>query len=828
MKKDFYRAFEDRYRGSRELIRGRQEVYLDFLRPLAVVVENPQAVDLGCGRGEFLEILLAAGFRARGVDLDEGMLEACVRLGLPAEKNEAVKFLGQVPSNSQAVVSAFHVVEHIAFEQLRMLVAEARRVLVPGGIMILETPNPENPRVGHYGFFMDPTHQKPIPPPLLSFVAEHQGFQRVKILRLQESLRLEDNKPVSLLDVLTGVSPDYSIIAQKNGSSEVTASLDSAFSRKYGVQIEHLTGRYDDSLKQGLEEAAQKGLELKAQQEEVAKSVGGLKDELAQQRKAQQEEVAKSVGGLKDELAQQRKAQQEEVAKSVGGLKDELAKQREAQQKEVAKSVGGLKDELAQQHKAQQEEVAKSVGGLKEELAKQRRAQQEEVAKSVGGLKDELAKQRKAQQEEVAKSVGGLKEELAKQRRAQQEEVAKSVGGLKEELAKQRRAQQEEVAKSVGGLKDELAQQRKAQQEEVEKSVGEAKKEIVAEIHSLIRNLVEQGEKNRLEVSAAIASVKDAMEGRIVEVAQYASEIQDSVVAASSHPIFRLLPWYSFRDKMLKIQKPNWINKKTRPVVAPKRPGLLRRLDRSIRKRRKMLAAAWNFDPVWYLETYPEVSAACVEPLSHYINFGKQEGRQKNKSHKRIGVALIRMVKALRKSSLTTAPQIFLEQLESAFWVVTLKQTGKPLEGLAKFSARNRYDEFRLGEELKNKTNIKVLLKLPFGIQRVSISFEDKYKIQKTVVTKIVKISNAKKTQPEKIVNQNYDGLVDLSVKRARATVWRQLEARLRIKRKAIFSKHLLTIQRPALNESGGFPTVALALNQQADKIFKEISRRNG
>jgi O-antigen chain-terminating methyltransferase len=203
------------------------------------------------------------------VDLDEGMLESCARLGLPAEKKEAVAFLSQVPSNSQAVVSAFHVVEHIAFEQLSMLVAEAHRVLVPGGIMILETPNAENPRVGSYTFFMDPTHQKPIPPPLLSFVAEHQGFQRVKILRLQESLRLEDNKPVSLLDVLTGVSPDYSIVAQKNGSSEVTASLDSAFSREYGIEIQQLTGRYDDSLRQGLEIGTQKTQELKAQQEEV-------------------------------------------------------------------------------------------------------------------------------------------------------------------------------------------------------------------------------------------------------------------------------------------------------------------------------------------------------------------------------------------------------------------------------------------------------------------------------------------------------------------------------------------------------------------------------
>ena len=529
MKTGFYRAFEDRYRGSRELIRARQEVYLDFLRPLEEAVENPQAIDLGCGRGEFLEILLASGFRACGVDMDEGMLEDCLRLGLHAEKGEAVKFLSQVPSNSQAVVSAFHVVEHIAFDELMALVAETHRVLVPGGIMILETPNPENPRVGHYGFYMDPTHQKPIPPPLLSFVAEHQGFHRVKILRLQESLILEDNKPISLLDVLTGVSPDYSIVAQKNGSSELTASLDSAFSREYGVQIQQLTGRYDDSLKQSLGEAAQKGLVLKAQQEAVEKSVGGLKEELAQQRKAQQEAVKTSIGGLKEELAQQRKAQQEAVKTSIGGLK--------------------------------------------------------------------------------------------------------------EELAQQRKAQQEAVEKSVGGLKEELVQQRKAQQEAVEKSVGEVKREIVAEIHSLIANLGEQVEKNRLAVSARIDSVKDRMEGRVVEVGEYAAKIQEAVVSPSSYLIPTPFSWYSYLYKMLNIKKPNWINEKNRPKTEPQKYGFWRRLERSIRKRRERLIGRIGFDREWYLQEYPEVGFSGIDPLDHYLRFGIDEGRWKSKRHKEKAIA---------------------------------------------------------------------------------------------------------------------------------------------------------------------------------------------
>ena len=468
-------------------------------------------------------------------------------------------------------------------------------------------------------------------------------------------------------------------------------------------------------------------------------------------------------------------------------------------------------------------ELARLAGKVEADAEQSAEGRQAFLA-TLGGLGLELGQVQK-EGEAVKTSIWGLKEELAQQRKAQQEVVEKSVGGLKEELAQQRKAQQEAVEKSVGGLKEELAQQRKAQQEAVERSVGEVKKEIVAEIHSLIVNLVEQGEKNRLEVSARIDSVEGNMEGRIVEVAKYATKIQEAVVSPSSYLIPAPFSWYSYLYKMLNIRKLSWVNNEKQSALESKRAGFWRRLERSIRKRRKILAAAWNFDPVWYLEAYPEVSKAGAEPLLHYINFGKQEGRHKNKSCEGIGTGLIRMVKALRKDSLTTAPRIILQKVESVFWVVTLKQAGRPLEGLLKISARNRYDELQFGEEFNNKKDHKILVKLPLGIQKITISFEDKFKIQKTVVTKITKVSNAKKSQPEKIVSQKYDTFVNLSEKPATETIWRELEARFRNKRKAIFPKPLLIIQKPALHESGEFPIVALTLNRKANDILKEIKR---
>lgn len=244
----FYRAFEERYRGSRDLIKGRLAVYLPFLKPLLDVYPDAVAIDLGCGRGEWLELLVCSGFKPTGVDLDSDMLEACRGLSLEVVQGDALVALSELPSASQVVVSAFHVVEHITFDQLRTLVAEALRVLKPGGLLIMETPNPENIVVATRNFYLDPTHQKPIPSELLAFVAEYAGFARVKTLRLQEPKELVNKYDLSLQDVFAGASPDFAIVAQKQAADDVLALTNEAFNLEYGLSLENLLSRWDDRL----------------------------------------------------------------------------------------------------------------------------------------------------------------------------------------------------------------------------------------------------------------------------------------------------------------------------------------------------------------------------------------------------------------------------------------------------------------------------------------------------------------------------------------------------------------------------------------------------
>jgi len=252
--RNFYRAFEDRHRGPRELIKSRLRIYLPFVEQLKAIYAECKVVDLGCGRGEWLELMAEKGFEAHGVDLDEEMLTDCCERELSVSKEDAINYLQDRPGESLVIISGFHVVEHLPFDTLQTLVSESFRVLKPGGLLILETPNMENLIVGTTNFYLDPTHQRPIPPLLLSFLPEYYGFVRIKIVRLQESSELASSEDVRLLDVITGASPDYAVIAQKNAPAEYLSLFDAAFNKEYGLTLDALAMRYDTEIQKRFSE----------------------------------------------------------------------------------------------------------------------------------------------------------------------------------------------------------------------------------------------------------------------------------------------------------------------------------------------------------------------------------------------------------------------------------------------------------------------------------------------------------------------------------------------------------------------------------------------
>ena len=244
---EFYRAFEDKHRGSRDLILERLAVYIPYIEKIRDCWDL-EVTDLGCGRGEWLELLNSMQVRCHGVDLDEEMLASCRTRGLTVTQSDAISYLKQLPTASQMAVSAFHLVEHIPFEHLQVLVQEAKRVLVPGGLLILETPNPENLTVGTCSFYMDPTHVNPLPPLLLQFLPDHYGYIRSTILRLQEPAPLPEIAQVTLGQVFRGVSADYAVVAQAPLDGAPGPQLDALFNNEVGVTLDNIANVFDEKI----------------------------------------------------------------------------------------------------------------------------------------------------------------------------------------------------------------------------------------------------------------------------------------------------------------------------------------------------------------------------------------------------------------------------------------------------------------------------------------------------------------------------------------------------------------------------------------------------
>ena len=308
----FYRAFEDRYRGSRELIKERLRVYLPFVTALAGLHPALPVLDLGCGRGEWLELLFDHQIAAHGVDTDEGMLAACRERGFSVTCKDATDHMRSLANESLLAVSGFHIAEHLPFDELQALFVQARRVIAPGGLLILETPNPENLLVGANNFYIDPTHQRPLPSQLLVFLAEYHGFAPIKLMRLQEEGRLAENGPASLYDVLGNVSPDYAVLAQVppvSCSSSVEAEhfagqLRQAFDGEFGVSLLALANRFDEQLQLKIALTAQSYvyqatsqanvLDLKSDLEQVKADIQEANNDLRQ--------IRAQTKQLKDEL----------------------------------------------------------------------------------------------------------------------------------------------------------------------------------------------------------------------------------------------------------------------------------------------------------------------------------------------------------------------------------------------------------------------------------------------------------------------------------------------------------------------------------------------
>jgi len=206
-----YARFAERFRGSEDYVKAGQQIYLPYFAGCRNVL------DIGCGRGEFLKMMRDAGVPARGIDLSQESVAACRLAGLDAEVADAFPYLAALPEGSLDGIFCAQVVEHLPPERLPELIRGCASRLAPGGVIAIETPNPECLAIFATHFYLDPTHTRPVPHPLLIFYLEEFGVGNIEVRRLspaRESMPALDSLPEHFRDAFFGAL-DYAVIGRK-------------------------------------------------------------------------------------------------------------------------------------------------------------------------------------------------------------------------------------------------------------------------------------------------------------------------------------------------------------------------------------------------------------------------------------------------------------------------------------------------------------------------------------------------------------------------------------------------------------------------------------
>jgi O-antigen chain-terminating methyltransferase len=206
-----YSRFAERFRGPEEYVTAGQQIYLPYFEG------RKNVLDIGSGRGEFLKMMRAAGVPAKGVELSSESVAICRSQGLDAEIADVYPYLAAMPEGSLDGIFCSQVVEHLPPDRLPELIRICARSLAPGGVIAIETPNPECLAIFATHFYLDPTHTRPVPHPLLIFYLEEFGVGNIEVRRLspaKETMPSLNSLPEDFRDAFFGAL-DYAVIGRK-------------------------------------------------------------------------------------------------------------------------------------------------------------------------------------------------------------------------------------------------------------------------------------------------------------------------------------------------------------------------------------------------------------------------------------------------------------------------------------------------------------------------------------------------------------------------------------------------------------------------------------
>lgn len=226
--KSFFFELQGRFQSSVQADTNRLEMYRSVIGNLDPPLPAGTWLDIGCGRGSWLRLARDAGYQAVGVDSNHAAIERSRESGFDVTEADALEFLQSTEDQSFAVVSAFHVLEHCPFEYVLNLVHQIARTLKPGGVFLIETPHPGNLLMAAEQFWIDPTHHRPIPLPLMEFLFEYCGLRVIHRFEVNprpesEHLPFRELELASRLNLLLYGPQDYAVLgrslaAEREGS----------------------------------------------------------------------------------------------------------------------------------------------------------------------------------------------------------------------------------------------------------------------------------------------------------------------------------------------------------------------------------------------------------------------------------------------------------------------------------------------------------------------------------------------------------------------------------------------------------------------------------
>jgi SAM-dependent methyltransferase len=217
---NFFFELQGRFQSSVQADTDRLEMYRSVIGNLDAKAPPGTWLDIGCGRGKWLRLSREGGYNAAGVDSNPTAIEQCRKEGFDVTEGDALEFLRSKDDMSFSVISAFHVLEHVPFEYCLNLVYQIARTLKPEGVLLIETPHPGNLLMAAEQFWMDPTHQRPIPLPLMEFLFEYCGLNVVHRFEVNprpesEHLPMRELDLVNRLDRLFFGPQDYALMGQR-------------------------------------------------------------------------------------------------------------------------------------------------------------------------------------------------------------------------------------------------------------------------------------------------------------------------------------------------------------------------------------------------------------------------------------------------------------------------------------------------------------------------------------------------------------------------------------------------------------------------------------